>query len=213
MYLELNLYDEAANEEETLKRVFAALDLNVNGLCLPPFFLPAIQDIVPDGIVVSTPIDFPFGLQETKIRNHAVLSSVRRGASSIDLVMNHQNILNNKWKLIDKDIKSNYDICRDNGASLRCLINYRILKLEQRTVLLNLLSKIGVEYIITSTGSKMDSWQDNLLVSRHIEQKHGLFTISNGGLFSEEHYTRAKECKVFGCRVSSIPALEVFSGV
>lgn len=213
MYIELNLYDEAANEHDTLKKVFEAIDMNVGGICVPPFFLPAVQQLIPSGIVVATPIDFPYGLQSSKVRAHGVLSSLRRGANAIDLVINSQHVVNNKWELIEQDVKTGLKICEDNSASLRAVINYRSIDLKMRKVLCGLLAQCGVEYVIPSPGHKVDSWADNLLVCHDMQRKHGVHCITNGGLFSQEHLQKVETAGIFGVKVNSIPALKVFSGV
>ena len=213
MYIELNLYDESASEDKTLKTVFRAIDMEVRGICVPPFFLPAIKEVMLDGTVLATPIDYPYGLGDSKVRNHAVLSAIRRGANAIDLSINHHHMVNKKWELVYKDLEGNIKICKDHNSSLRAIMDYRAIMAAEQKVLMQIFTELQVDYVIPAPGHKMDSWMDNLLVARHIQQKYGLSTITNGGLYSEEHAKNVKVADVFGCKVSSIPALEAFSGV
>jgi deoxyribose-phosphate aldolase len=204
MYKELNLHIPTITEHEFLETIFTAIDMDVNGFLVPQFFLPATRQVVPNGVVVSTAIDSPNGMSTTSLRNHAIIDASRKNASAVDLTISTQFILSNKWDLIEDDIISNKKICDDKGLSFRVVCDYRLLSKQKIDALCSVLCSNYVEYLILSTGNRLDDWEDNLIYSKYIENKYPLSTISNGGFFAEKHFKAIKGFGIFGVRLNSV---------
>ena len=86
MYHELHIYNRNLDNNEARNLIFAAIEHNLHGISIPTPFLPIAQEIVPQGIVVASPIDYPNGMSDSKTREHAVILAIRKGANAIDLV-------------------------------------------------------------------------------------------------------------------------------
>lgn len=215
MYVELACLDKMATEDETREAVFAASELHLNGVSVLPAYLAENKTYVPD-MVLSSPVDFPHGTSTTKVREHACLSAIRRGANAIDLVMNHSLVVNRKMEKLLNDIESCMAVCRAHNASLRVMMEYRVYEqvgTELCIDTLQLIDSLGVEYVFPATGYRVDGFIDNLIMCQIIMQKSGLKTIANGSLLSRDQYELAKDSDVYGVRLTSVPVARDLFGV
>ena len=208
MYQELAYYDKQPISSEVQSSLFQALDCGINGFSVPVYFLPQIHDIVPEGITLSCPIDYPNGMADVKVRHHATLSALRKGANAIDLVANTYIVLNDKLQDFENEIKTNLTVCQNHGATLRVMLEYRTFESKLTIALCSILKELGVEYVFPSTGNYVDNYIDNLLMAANIEKKSGLLTITNGNIWTYKHYQAAVKAKIFGVRFHSIAALK-----
>ena len=210
MYLELALLDKNCKEEDSVQGIFAAAEYNFDGISVLPNFVHVVKQYSND-ILLSCPIDFPSGTSATTTRNHAVLTAIRAGVDAIDLVVGQFS--GNLSKLIS-DIESNFAICRDKNVELRVMMEYRSYEDYNRffeTVCL--ISEMGIEYIIPSTGDRVDSYIDNIVASKLIMDRTGAKTISNGNVLNKEQYEKVRQSGVYGVRFHSINVVKNIFGV
>ena len=64
MYRELALLGRDLNSHTVKEALFIGLECGMHGFCFPQIFIPEIKDIIPEGIVLSTVIDYPLGLTQ-----------------------------------------------------------------------------------------------------------------------------------------------------
>ena len=95
-YHEINLYAKDKSEKEILQNTFQALEANVDGISTNIVHLPAVKNILPNDKTLSCPIDYPNGLNDTSMRQHSVITAIRKGANVIDLVVNSIFIVDKK---------------------------------------------------------------------------------------------------------------------
>ena len=213
MYVELACLDKTVSLEETRKTVFAASELHLNGVVMLPAYVSEMKEYLPD-LVVACPVDYPNGTSDTKIRNHEVLNSIRKGANTIDLVMNHTMVVNKQMEKLMKDVESNFAICKDNNVTLRIQLEYRIYPSGQVFFdVVELLQGIGIEYVFPSTGYRIDIYSDNLIAAKGIAGKSDIKVISNGNVVSQEQYDIVKKSGVYGVRFNSIRVAQSLFGV
>ena len=77
MYTELKLYDSQLSELEILDIYFQALDLNINGICVPAYYVPLIHDTLPEGMVLSSQIDYPNGMADASLERELAQQGYR----------------------------------------------------------------------------------------------------------------------------------------
>ena len=193
--------------------MFEAVEFNIAGVCVPPFFIPSACNILNDSIILTSPIDYPCGLGDPKVREHAVLRYLRKGANAIDLVLNAHHIINNKLDLVEADLKTNIATCYSRGATLRVMIDYRLFTSSMLTNIGKLLQELKVEYLLPSTGQILDSSIDNIIISRWFTDNFGLNVIANGRFYNASHFQQIKNARIFGVRINNIAALRLFCGV
>jgi len=202
-YHEINLYAKDKSEKEILQNTFQALEANVDGISTNIVHLPAVKNILPNDKTLSCPIDYPNGLNDTSMRQHSVITAIRKGANVIDLVVNSIFIVDKKEDKLIQDIEAILQICKKNGVTLRVMLDYRLFepRVFMRTV--KLLVERGIEYFYPSTGHFLDSYVDNLLAAQEIQTKYKVMTIVNGNIWHETQYDNIHGSGVFGIRFKS----------
>jgi len=208
MYIDLACHNVDMTAEEAQQFVFLAAQRHLGGISLLPFFIPQIQEYVPEGMAIACPVDYPYGHSDTKVRNHEVLSAIRHGCNTIDLVINTHLAINKEFKKLSSDILSHVSICKDNNVTLRIMLDYRLLPSELWKKCMSILQTAGIEYIFPSTGHLVDDYLDNLVVSVNTQDKFGINAITNGNLFRPDQFKTIKKSKVFGIRFNSLSILE-----
>lgn len=213
-YLEFACYNEKYSAE-VKKQVFSAINMGVAGISIPYIFLSDITSIIHDGISVSCPIDYPRGMSDIKLRNHATIKAIHSGATSIDLVANTTLYINGKVREFYDDIKSHINICDQNNITLRVMVDYRNLDTgDLLTKVFQGLSYCGVEYGFVSTGYHVDDFMDNLIMSKIVNKHSEINMICNGNIYLPEHYESLSNSDVFGIRFHNINAISrCLSGV
>ena len=202
MYRELQIYGRDLTKEKVQQEMFAAVEHNFNGISLSPYFIPDIVELIPEGMVVSCPVGYPNGTMDTKIKQHATLAAIRKGANAIDMVLNPHLISANKMQQMCDDIVGNMEVCKDKGATLRIMMEYRVFTPPMLLDVAALIKDCGIEYVFPSTGHMLDSFTDNLLMSMAL-QKVGLQTITNGNIYQKKQYESVLQSGVFGARFGS----------
>ena len=213
MYVDLAFLTKTATEEETRKAVFTASECNLNGICILSAYIGQMREFVPD-MILSCPIDYPQGSSDIKVRNHAIISALRKGANAVDLVLNHPLAMNRKMNELIEDISSNLQICKEYGASLRMMMEYRMFEDANLFFdIASLLKEVGVEYVFPATGHRLDNYRDNLICGKVTFEKSGLKVICNGNISSKKQYEEIKKSQVFGVRLTSLPIIKEIFGV
>ena len=207
MYKELQIYGRDLTQDKVQAEMFEAVRYNLSGISVSPFFIPELVELIPEGMVISSPIGYPNGTADTKIKQHATLAAIRKGANAIDLVLNPHLISAGKMTELCEDIIGNMEICGENGATLRIMMEYRVFTPAMLLDVAALIKEVGVEYVFPSTGHMLDNSTDNLLMSMALE-KSGLRAITNGNIYKMHQYESIKKSGVFGVRFKSSQAIK-----
>ncbi len=124
MYFEYCNYNKYINDYgKELSHIFKALDKGLAGLALPIHMVREVREFMPEGIVLSTPIDYPLGYASTTVRNHWVLNSLKCGVNAIDYTPN-QYFVRHKWTDLVNEITTDLRMCSDYGATFRVFLDY-----------------------------------------------------------------------------------------
>lgn len=207
MYVEYACYDYTT-KEDVRKAIFRALEIGVNGISVPHIFLGFITDILAEGIVISSPIDYPLGKSDPAIRQHSIIRALRNGANAIDLVSQSILLLNDKTAEFTSDLSAAKKICDDNGATLRVMVDYRVLSMPLITETVVACKTLGIDYMFMSNGHYVDDYQDNMLLCHKIQMDHEILAICNGNVYLPRHYELIQKAGIFGVRFHKIAALE-----
>ena len=213
MYVELAILNKTTTEEDSREALFIASELHLNGICVLPNYITSVKELNQE-LVIACIIDYPAGTSTTATRNHAVLTAINSGANTIDLVMNNSFIVSNKLDKLLADLKSNLAICKDKKVVLRVVMEYRVcMDAKLFLQIAQLVNQLGIEYVLPSTGYRLDNYADNLIASKLIMDKSGLKVITNGGIVNKEQYEQAKKAEIYGVRFQSIPVVKDIFGV
>jgi len=203
MYTELLIDGVQLTQKDVQKLVFLSLDSELDGVSVPLYFLPQVAPLLPSYFVLATHINYPNGDSDAKVRQHAVISALRKGANSIDVVVNPHHIMNRKDELIIDDIGAINDICEKHGALTRVMFEYRHYDRYRILNICKQLNNIGIVQAFASTGHFVDDYMDNLLMGLDIQRLSGIDVITNGNIWTLKQYEHILKSTIFGARIKS----------
>lgn len=211
MYLEYCTYNKSFIEDidKQSQKLFRAIDLKFDGIAIPLYLLREVKKYFSDlSIVIATPVDYPNGTSDKKVRQHETVVALQSGASAIDLVANPYLIKKNKYRALEEEALTHLRICEDYEADLRVILNYDLHNGKQIGKVADILKNAGVEFIIPSAGFQRDDIYNNLLMSTTIEKHSNLNVIASGQIWLEKQYMTAIQTKIFGLRLYSLNIFE-----
>lgn len=211
-YYELAIYD-TLREETVAAHVFSAIEAGCRGVSVRPAYLPMVNFLVPEGYVLSAPIDYPYGLEDVTVRNHSIISAVNRGANAIDLVANMGLVINNKIGAFENDIGAAARICKDKGVSLRLMLEYRQWDLDMLCLVCDMAQYHKIDFVFPSTGHRVDDPIDNIICGMRLKKVTQMNVITNGNLNTEKHHKFFMASGLYGCRFSNINIMNHVLGV
>jgi deoxyribose-phosphate aldolase len=207
-HLEYALYDMDFDEEEVRANVELAKEYRVNCISVPYFYIKFCRSIIKDeDIIISTSIDYPMGLSDTKSRNSAVSQAIAAGAQKIEIVIQNNLLSNRKYDKIRQDIKSNLDICQNKQVDLIYYLEYRIFTHHSLIKACDILKEFGLNTVYPSTGHMLDSIDDNIIASILLNKKTQIDTIFTGNIWTKEHLTKLYNSNITAIRSSNINAI------
>lgn len=207
--IEYACYDEPL-ADKVKKNVFEAIDLGANSISVPIIHMNAVSTIIPDGIVLSCPIDYPRGAGDTELRIHQILKAIRQGATTVDVVANHTLHLNKKSQDCLHDLRTLQELCDEKTATLRVIFDSRQFdngKKYSQFIKVGVLA--GIEYAYCSTGHLAEDATDNIIMCQAMQKNHdSLHVIANGGIYLPKHIEAVDKADLFGVRFHNINALK-----
>jgi deoxyribose-phosphate aldolase len=204
MYKELCLYQYAPLQtpEQYQKEVFSAIEKNLNGVCLPVYVLRELKQYIPNGMTISAPIDFPFGVCDTSIKLNMIHQAIKAGANSIDIVLNDYKVYNNHNSFI-KDVEAQVKLCREYNICPRVMLNCPVFDQKDCIFLGKLIRGIGIEFACPSVGNHLDDMADNLIMCKVLQKEIDINMIFNGAIKTEKELDIVEKSGVWGLRLYS----------
>jgi|GEM_PF-2848093 len=199
MYTEYCSYNKVINDYEVEKKlVFKAMDNGVNGIAIPIHMIREMKEYMPEGIVISAPIDYPSGYSSSKVRNHMVISAIKAGANAIDYVPNHY-LMKNKFTELLEEITSIQNICKDNNVNLRVFLEYN--HSDNIVTTAKILVSMGITHVFPTLGYHHDDFNDNIINCNLLHQYSDVLCIFNGYLWKKEQLKAVEDAGIFGVRL------------
>lgn len=211
--IEYACYDEVLSDI-VREKVFKALDLGIKSISVPVAHMSSISSIIPNGIVLSCPVDWPEGRSDSKLRIHAAIKAYHQGATTIDVVSSAVLFRNKKEVDFIHDLKAIKAVADDKGITIRVMLDHRKMETgNQVRGIMKLVKECGIEYIYCATGQYVDEISDNIILCNTAQKDFNLSAIANGSLYLPKHLEAAIGAGLFGARFHSIKALESCIGV
>jgi len=208
MYTELDLC-KYHKEEEFVDSLFAGLDHDVDAFVVPNHYISKAQDLLPPDTLIACPIDVPHGTADSKVRQHAIIIAVKKGARAVDLCISPIHVANKNEDKLEDDLRTQIRICSDYGAILRVVLEYRSYDYRTIKLVLGILNACGIEYAIPSSGTILDDPYDNIIVCAAMAIDYNLKAIYNASLWLDEQYQLIQTNNIFGVRIRSMSAFSV----
>jgi deoxyribose-phosphate aldolase len=171
-YVEYGYYDYASGEQETKDIVNTAIKLAPSTISVLPQYVKLIKKSLPDHIKLGTIIDYPFGLSNYPDRESAVLSAIKNGANSIEIVCPNYALCNRRYDKFRLEIDTLKALCSNNNVDLKYVLEYKIytLNLLHKVSEILFLKQLTTTYI--SSSFFIDSISDNILAAMMLQKKN-----------------------------------------
>jgi deoxyribose-phosphate aldolase len=213
MHHELDLYSGNLASTALVTNLFLGMEHDIDAYVVPQCYVGKVSDLLPADKEIVCLVDHPKGLDDSKVRQHSTLASIKKGANIIDLCLNPILIDNEEFDYISRDIANHYGICRDYDTQLRITFDYRMHTPAILKSLLGMLQDINVEYIVPSTGTMLEDFLDNVIICKSIETDYNIKAISYPHVWLQDQYDTIYSSNIHGVRLRSVNVLKYISGV
>lgn len=141
--------------DEDLKRECeVAKKYDVASVCVKPYAVEqAVELLKGTDVLVGCVIGFPAGNSAIEVKVFETEKACNDGAVEIDMVINIGKVLQGDWDYIEKEIGAVTDACHRNGAIVKVIFETDFVsKKEDIVELCKICTKVGADYVKTSTG-------------------------------------------------------------
>ncbi|MEO1654820.1 MAG: deoxyribose-phosphate aldolase, partial [Bacteroidota bacterium] len=130
-----------------------AIDYQVLGVCLPPYWIKkANRDLGNSKVQLVTVVGFPLGYHRSEVKAREVESALRDGADEIDVVVNLSAVKNRAYHWIKIEMAQLAKITHQAEKMLKVIIETAYLNKEEMQKVCQVCVDAGVDFIKTSTG-------------------------------------------------------------
>lgn len=153
-------------------------------VCIPPSYVKQAGEYLQGKIAVCTVIGFPNGYMTTRTKEFETRDAIANGASEIDMVVNIGWLKDQKYDLIQEEIRTLKAVCEEK--ILKVIIETCLLKKEEKIKMCEIVTEAGADYIKTSTGFSTAgaTFEDVRLFAEHVGP--GVKIKAAGGIASLE---------------------------
>jgi deoxyribose-phosphate aldolase len=139
---------------EDIRKICAeAIEYKFAAVCVPPPFVRNAKMMLKDSEVkAATVVGFPFGYSVAKAKIFEMQQAIEDGADEIDVVVNLIALKAGQWTYLENEIKFLVEAAHKNGRIIKVIIESGILTTEEIIRCCELYSKMGVDFVKTSTG-------------------------------------------------------------
>lgn len=175
---------QTATWEEIRQICDDAIKYETASVCIPPSYVKQASDYVQGKMAICTVIGFPNGNMTTKTKEFETKDALANGASEIDMVINVGWLKDQKYDLIEEEIRVLKTVCGEK--ILKVIIETCLLTDEEKIKMCELVTKAGADYIKTSTGFSTGgaTFEDIQLFVAHVGD--GVKIKAAGGISSME---------------------------
>jgi len=141
-------------DEDLRRECEVARKYNVASVCVKPYAVKqAVELLKASDVLTGCVVGFPAGNSVIGVKVFETETACRDGAVEIDMVINIGKALQEDWAYIEEEIKAVVDTSHRFGAITKVIFETDfITKDEQKIRLCEICSKVGADYVKTSTG-------------------------------------------------------------
>ncbi len=131
-----------------------AVQYDVASVCIKPYAIPlAVPILESSDVKVGSVVGFPHGTNMTEIKRLETESACKEGAQEIDIVINTGKVFSKDWAYVEKEIAILCDEVHKHHAKIKVIFENDFLPDDAIKIkLCQICSKIGVDWVKTSTG-------------------------------------------------------------
>lgn len=175
---------QTATWEEIRQICDDAVRYETASVCIPPSYVKQAGEYLQGKAAVCTVIGFPNGYMTTKTKEFETRDAIANGASEIDMVVNIGWLKDQKYDLIEEEIRTLKAVCGEK--ILKVIIETCLLAEEEKIKMCQIVTRAGADYIKTSTGFSTAgaTFEDVRLFAEHVGS--GVKIKAAGGIASLE---------------------------
>ena len=149
-HVDHTLLAQTATWEEIRQICDDAIKYQTASVCIPPAYVKQAAEYVQGKMAVCTVIGFPNGNMTTGTKELETRDAIANGASEIDMVINLGWLKDQKYDLVEEEIRILKTACGKN--ILKVIIETCFLTREEKIKMCEIVTRAGADYIKTSTG-------------------------------------------------------------
>ena len=152
-------------------------------VCVMPQWLPtAVQELAGSGVLPTTVISFPEGMDPLEAKLAGIKSAIDRGAKELDMVMNRRHLKNKNYTKSLEEMTRAVEAA--SGVTLKIILETSELSPQEIVIACALASVAGVDFVKTSTGFATGgaTYDDVLLMKQTVS--NGVLVKASGGIRS-----------------------------
>lgn len=214
MNIEYAIHDPEINETEIKNTLTTIVKYeNISLISVLPAYLKICKSLIdPKTKKISTPIDYPFGMNNTDIRSNMVLQAAKNGASIVDVMIPFYPVCNRKYDKFRVDVQTLLELCNNLGIELRYTLEYRTFTYDTLYKISQILINHNLNDVILSSGYKIDNIYDNIIAGIMLKKKNPkLNIIYNGNIWNKVHLDQIITIKPKNIRLYSLNSLKLFT--
>lgn len=148
-----------------------AVKYQTASVCIPPSYVKQASEYVQGKMEICTVIGFPNGYMTTKTKEFETRDAIANGAGEIDMVINIGWLKDQKYDLIEEEIRTLKAACGEK--ILKVIIETCLLTDEEKVKMCEIVTRAGADYIKTSTGFSTAgaTFDDVKLFAEHVGEK------------------------------------------
>lgn len=130
-----------------------AVEYGFAAICIPPPMVNlAVRELSGREPKVATVIGFPFGYSAVAAKLAEVAQAIADGAEELDVVINLIALKAGDWALLEAEMRVLAELAHGAGKIVKVIIESGVLTDEEIIACCDLYSRIGVDFLKTSTG-------------------------------------------------------------
>ena len=156
-----------------------ALEYGFAAVCVPPPFVAVAQAF---GVRTATVIGFPFGYSAVAAKLAEIGQVIADGVDELEIVINLVLLKGGRWQELEEEMTVLTARAHTGGKIVKVIIESGILSDEEITRCCKLYSRVGVDFLKTSTGyaEKGASVEAVQLMRQHLPA--GIRIKASGGI-------------------------------
>jgi deoxyribose-phosphate aldolase len=141
-------------DEDLHRECEVAKKYDVASVCVKPYAVKQAAELLKGSdVLVGCVIGFPAGNSAIEVKIFEAEVACNDGAVEIDMVINIGKALQGDWDYIEKEIGIVTQKCHENGAIVKVIFETDyVTKKEDIVKLCEICTKVGADYVKTSTG-------------------------------------------------------------
>ena len=150
-YINYSNLNNMISEKEMTEFLEKAKEMNFNSVVISPTYVPLAKEILEGtDIKIGTVVGFPLGFEDSETKKAEAVTLVEKGADEIELVLNLSHLKDEKYSLIEDEIKQVKQAIGDKV--LKVIIETKTLEDYEKANAAKAAEKSGADYVKTATG-------------------------------------------------------------